>query len=96
MTAIGRFSLKSETPENPSIPTFFVALAGHPKHKPELPVTSVKRLHSDDGMTFAEFESLWNERDFHGKHERFLSKVSESDDRFFEVSWTHCTSFFCI
>lgn len=28
MTSIGRFSLESETPTNPSIPTFFVALVG--------------------------------------------------------------------
>jgi hypothetical protein len=46
MTSVGRFSLESETSTNPSIPTFFVALAGN---KP-FTAQSFAQLWKDRGM----------------------------------------------
>lgn len=69
MTPIGRFALLSQTERNPSIISFFVALANKKGAKP---------------IGIEEFEKLWRTRVM-SKHERFKCHVSEADNRFFEV-----------
>jgi hypothetical protein len=88
MTPLGRFSLKSETKENPSIPTFFMALAGGtPKYIPPMPFSSIQNLQQKhpSSMNLSELEFIYKERDFFSRHDRFKCKVSDKDDRFFEV-----------
>jgi len=76
MTAVGRFSLLSETGQNPSIPTFFVALVGHKQGE-----------EPDKGMTLEEFETLWYEKQVNERHDRFVSRVDTSSGthEYFEV-----------
>jgi hypothetical protein len=84
MTAVGRFSLLSETRENPSIPTFFVALAGHPTDR-NLQGNGKSQMYSDNGgggMSLEEFGNLWTKKDMGGRHERFVSKVDQGDEYF--------------
>mmetsp|Transcript_31982 Transcript_31982/g.37286 ORF Transcript_31982/g.37286 Transcript_31982/m.37286 type:complete len:578 (-) Transcript_31982:20-1753(-) len=81
MTPIGRFSLKSETASNPSIPTFFMALSSNPT----TPSNAILHNQNNDGqssMTVKEFESLWYERNIPTLHPRFHSKVSSIDGYF--------------
>ena len=91
MTSIGRFSLRSETRENPSIPTFFLALGGAPRlDLRSTTATSAgpsKSWHPDSGgagMSRAEFEEVWRRREMPSRHPRFHSRVSRGDDRYFE------------
>ena len=71
MTSIGRFSLQSETITNPSLPTFFVALAGPP-------VNSQQVYASDDSsiMSVNEFIDLWNRKQMSNRHPRFHASVN--------------------
>lgn len=71
MTAIGHFSLKTETNTHPSVPTFFLALSN-----PKSPALF------NCSMTTGEFERLWKKKDMPIKHPRFHKKVSESEGYF--------------
>ncbi len=71
MTPIGRFSLKTETKTNPSVPTLFIALSP-PTHN------------QIDSMTVPEFESVWHKRKIPTLHPRFHYKVSSVVDGHFE------------
>jgi hypothetical protein len=81
MTSIGRFSLKSESAENLSIPTFFMALSGEKK---EPSPSSALMSNTRNIFTVSDFESLWMERGMPSRHPRFHSTVSQHDDRYFE------------
>ena len=78
MTSIGRFSLKTETETNPSVPTLFIALSP-PMHNANDVIT--KR---DSSMNVSEFESVWNQREIPRLHPRFHYKVSSMVDGHFE------------
>jgi len=88
MTSIGRFSLKSESVSNPSIPTFFLALSGSKKPDSDSPekTAAVGTSHSSTRNIFTvnDFEGAWMKRDMPARHPRFHSTVSRHDDRFFE------------
>ena len=71
MTSIGRFSYKSETLHNPSIPTFFLAISEPDKDR----VLDVK-----------EMDEIWKQKRIMDKHDRFRSVVSSRDDRYFVVA----------
>ncbi len=91
MTPLGRFSVKSETKQNPSIPTFFMAFSGgQPNYTPSAPFSSIRNLQQKDynGLTLPELEYIFKKKDFFSRHERFQCKISENDDRFFEVRYT--------
>ncbi len=75
MTAIGHFSLKTETDSNPSVPTFFLALSNT---KPEILNPSKRTLSP------SEFEQTWLKKSMPEKHPRFHQKVSSSLDGYFE------------
>mmetsp|Transcript_22056 Transcript_22056/g.46431 ORF Transcript_22056/g.46431 Transcript_22056/m.46431 type:complete len:687 (-) Transcript_22056:26-2086(-) len=87
MTSIGRFSLKSETEGNLSIPTFFLALSGEKKKNATFSSSTTgpstlftgKRL-----FTMEDFEAAWIERGIPNRHPRFHSTVSAHDDSYFE------------
>ena len=74
MTSIGRFSLKTETETNPSVPTFFLALSSSPSNN------------SDESkiMTVPEFISTWYQRNMPSLHPRFHYKLSSTHDGHFE------------
>ena len=90
MTSIGRFSLKSESETNPSIPTFFLALSSgrkwsEKKNKNENDAAAKTEVGSNSPIfTVDDFESVWMKRDMPSRHPRFHSTVSKHDDRFFE------------
>jgi diacylglycerol O-acyltransferase len=89
MTSIGRFSLKSESDTNLSIPTFFLALSGRKKSDdstaPGNTTAAVGTSQSTSNIfTVNDFESAWMNRDMPSRHPRFHSTVSKHDDRFFE------------
>eukprot|EP00562_Extubocellulus_spinifer_P004052 CAMPEP_0178516264 /NCGR_PEP_ID=MMETSP0696-20121128/25014_1 /TAXON_ID=265572 /ORGANISM="Extubocellulus spinifer, Strain CCMP396" /LENGTH=723 /DNA_ID=CAMNT_0020146515 /DNA_START=60 /DNA_END=2231 /DNA_ORIENTATION=+ len=85
MTSIGRFSMKSETKENPSIPTFFIALSGKPSRKGDGNIDrTTSTCGSCRGMSSGEFESTWMKSEMPSRHPRFHSRVSSQDDRFFQ------------
>jgi len=94
MTSIGRFALRSETLSNPSVPTLFIALSGDSKNminstSQETPTlagmnTTANGLAGKAGMTVPEFSQTFISRDVHRLHPRYLSRVSKSDDRYFE------------
>lgn len=79
MTSIGRFSLRSETSMNPSVPTFFVALSGK---SDDQEISSSDS--SDGGMSVDEFKNLWYDRGMHIKHPRFHSYIPSNENGFFE------------
>lgn len=81
MTSIGRFSLKSESISNPSIPTFFLALSGSKKPDND---TSAKSQYTRNIFTVNDFENAWMNKEMPDRHPRFHSAVSRHDDRFFE------------
>ncbi|KAL7517552.1 hypothetical protein ACHAWX_002465 [Stephanocyclus meneghinianus] len=88
MTSIGRFSLKSESIDNPSIPTFFLALAGR-KNKSQDHNTGPSSVYSamscgSNKFTVSDFESAWMAKGMPTRHPRFHSTVSTHDDRYFE------------
>ena len=82
MTSIGRFSLKSESETNLSIPTFFLALSGTKKPDSEAAVGTSQSTRNI--FTVNDFESAWMKRDMPARHPRFHATVSRHDDRFFE------------
>eukprot|EP00986_Skeletonema_menzelii_P008835 scaffold3843_cov145-Skeletonema_menzelii.AAC.4 len=89
MTSIGRFSLKSESDTNLSIPTFFLALSGSKKADsstvPGNTTAAVGTSQTTNNVfTVNDFESTWMNRDMPSRHPRFHSTVSKHDDRFFE------------
>lgn len=69
MTSIGRFSYKSETIQNPSIPTFFLALSENNKN--------------NDVLNVNEMNEIWKQKKIMDKHSRFRSVISSHDDRYF-------------
>jgi hypothetical protein len=89
MTAIGKFSLKTETPTNPSVPVFFMALSSKPGRKNEESAedlrskVSINDTIDESPLTPAKFEKRWVESKMHEKHPRFSSKVTK-DGNFFE------------
>jgi hypothetical protein len=80
MTAIGKFSLKSQTENNPSQPTFFLALSN-------AVVDSGDNVHNNGNkqsyMTANAFKKIWFDNEMHIKHPRFHSKVTSCGE-FFE------------
>ena len=68
--------MKSETKDNPSIPTFFIALSGRP--------SGGDYNQRSGGMSSGEFESAWMKSEMPRRHPRFHSRVSPHDDRYFE------------
>ena len=85
MTSIGRFSMKSETETNLSIPTFFIALGEKPK-------TNSNNSNDTTNFTVSDFKSIWLQREMHKRHPRFHSRVSKDDDRFYELDTTTTTT----
>jgi hypothetical protein len=79
MTAIGKFSLRSQTESNPSQPTFFLALSN---------LTRDKSVTMGPVMTASEFKETWYRKDMHRKHPRFHSKVSSCGDFFEPINAT--------
>ena len=84
MTSIGRFSLHSETVTHPSLPTFFVALAGPPKNNRAFGNNDKNK--DDGGMSVTEFINLWNRKEISKRHPRFHSSVSPHDSSYFEFT----------
>jgi hypothetical protein len=87
MTSIGRFSMKSESADNPSIPTFFLALSGRKKNNQDEndPSSAYSYISgSQNKFTVSDFESAWLYKDMPNRHPRFHSTVSPHDDRYFE------------
>lgn len=99
MTAIGKFSLKTETPTNPSVPVFFLALSdpststsisstnknnGDGNVKHEYPR---EQFGNQPNFTTSEFKQVWLDRKIHEKHPRFHSKVTP-DGTYFEPTST--------
>lgn len=78
MTSVGRFSLKSETEANRSIPTFFLALSGAKKIDGKDHTFSPQKI-----FTISDFENCWLERDMPRRHPRFHSTVCP-EQQFFE------------
>lgn len=88
MTPIGRFSLKSETLSNPSVPTFFMALSGEGNSGDNKNNSQYKTNLSSkpqSGLTVPEFQSAWLNCGMPDIHPRFHSTVSKDDDRYFEL-----------
>ena len=84
MTAIGKFSLISQTDNNPSQPAFFIALSnakdnGEGDAKDHIDTTGTWPSY----MSAQEFQKTWFRKEMHIKHPRFHSKVS-SCGKFFE------------
>ncbi len=88
MTSIGRFSLKSESDTNLSIPTFFLALSGSKKPDSSNAANTTAAVGTSQSarniFTVNDFESTWMNREMPSRHPRFHSIVSKHDDRFFE------------
>ncbi|KAL3794874.1 hypothetical protein ACHAWO_007648 [Cyclotella atomus] len=70
MTPIGRFSFMSQTESNPSIITFFIALANDNGTK---------------DVDMEVFEELWKTR-IMNKHERFQCRVPKTRNHCFEIN----------
>lgn len=91
MTNIGRFSLKTETKTNPSVPTFFIALSSPPSttssNDKSDNATGISRTHNrneSEVMTVPEFISTWHKRNMPSLHPRFHYKLSSTFDGHFE------------
>ena len=86
MTSIGRFSLKSESETNLSIPTFFLALSGNKKidDSEDASTKTTSSQSTRNIFTVNDFESAWLKRGMPSRHPRFHSTVSKHDDRYFE------------
>ena len=92
MTSIGRFSLKSETDTNRSIPTFFLALAGE-KNQQVDPTTSMDTMSSFNSnnrkiFTVEDFEEQWLKQGMPSRHPRFHSTVCD-EQKYFEETHHH-------
>lgn len=88
MTSIGKFSLKSQTDQNPSQPVFFLALSNH-QIKPTKPGDEKDENVDYDEfgrkfpfMTAKEFTRTWIQRDIPKLHPRFHWKVSNCSNYF--------------
>ena len=96
MTAVGRFSLKSETEDNRSIPVFFLALSGT---KTKMPTeeegdannrfVSPIRPTTDSTFTVSDLEDAWVRRGMPGRHPRFHSVVCPERVHFEETHRIH-------
>lgn len=86
MTSVGRFSLKSETEDNRSIPTFFLALSGE-KNIPaeDEGDTSMNNRSQRKLFTVADFERAWMRRGMPARHPRFHSTVCPATTYFEET-----------
>ena len=86
MTAIGRFSLGSETLVNPSVSTFFLALSGDATTTTDTNADTSADTNdrSSRGMSVSEFQSTWTQRKMYEKHPRFAYVVSRHRDGHFE------------
>lgn len=78
MTAIGGFSLHSETISNPSLITWFVATAGAPTLSSNTNHNTLNTQEKED-MSVFEFIQLWNRKDLSNRHPRFHSKVKNGE-----------------
>ena len=83
MNAPGRFSLKSQTEENPSIPAFFLALSGTKIADGDAPIAAPRRFSS------ADLEEAWLQRGMPTRHPRFHSTVDEGQQYFEETHHVH-------
>jgi len=91
MTSVGRFSLKSETEDNRSIPTFFLALSGEKNmKKDDNDTTATKTLQDYNNtnrkiFTVTDFEEQWLKQDMPLRHPRFHSTVCDEQMYFNEI-----------
>ena len=88
MTAIGKFSLISQTDSNPSQPAFFIALSNaNAKATTNVnannAIGNIKTSTQTPYMSTQEFQKIWFQKEMHIKHPRFHSKVSSCGE-FFE------------
>jgi hypothetical protein len=97
MTAVGRFSLKSETDDKRSIPVFFLALSGT-KTKASTEeeggdannrFVSPIRPTTDSTFTASDLEDAWVRRGMPGRHPRFHSVVCPERVHFEETHRIH-------
>lgn len=87
MTPVGRFSLKSETETNLSIPVFFLALSGTKTKKEfeednvltKMTICSPRR--TDTIFAPSDLEDAWTKQNMAGRHPRFHSVV--------DANWSH-------
>lgn len=90
MTPVGRFSLKSETDTNLSIPVFFLALSGTKTKKEfdednvptKMTICSPRR--TDAIFAPADLEDAWTKQNMAGRHPRFHSVVDANRSHFDE------------
>jgi len=82
MTSIGHFTLKSQTSQNLSIPTFFIALASNLSSNDSIPVDLLPYKKPSD-FTLSELESIWAKKNMAHLHPRFHSKICTKDEGFF-------------
>mmetsp|Transcript_25797 Transcript_25797/g.46551 ORF Transcript_25797/g.46551 Transcript_25797/m.46551 type:complete len:657 (+) Transcript_25797:131-2101(+) len=92
MTSVGRFSLKSETEENRSIPTFFLALSGEKKKVDGTPDAAMHKFSPRKIFTVSDFEDAWLKRDMPSRHPRFHSTVCPQQQYFEETHHVHPSS----
>ena len=100
MTQIGRFSLKTETNVNPSVPTFFIALSSPSPSSSSSSsssitsdvVLNVGAINHNNEMTVTEFINTWYKRNMPNLHPRFHYKLSSSRDGHFEPISTNGTT----
>jgi len=91
MTSVGRFSLKSETEDNRSIPTFFLALSGEKITKSTDDNDSTTKTLQDYNntnrklFTVTDFEEQWLKQDMPLRHPRFHSTVCDEQKYFNEI-----------
>ena len=93
MTSVGRFSLKSETNNNRSIPTFFLALSGE-KNTKSTDDTTTKTLQDYNNtnrklFTVNDFEQQWLKQGMPIRHPRFHSTVCDEQMYFNEIHHHH-------
>ncbi|KAL3808656.1 hypothetical protein ACHAXA_001228 [Cyclostephanos tholiformis] len=102
MTAVGRFSLISETDDNRSIPVFFLALSGEKKKREEeeeetsggdaATATTVFSPHSTSTtFSVSDLEDAWIRRNMPVRHPRFHSVVCPERIHFEETHRVHPT-----
>ena len=93
MTSVGRFSLKSETQSNRSIPTFFLALAGQKNKSSSSPNdnddAAMHKYSPNKIFTVSDFENAWLHRSMPTKHPRFHSTVCDELEYFEETHQVH-------
>eukprot|EP00584_Thalassiosira_punctigera_P005948 CAMPEP_0172540752 /NCGR_PEP_ID=MMETSP1067-20121228/11697_1 /TAXON_ID=265564 ORGANISM="Thalassiosira punctigera, Strain Tpunct2005C2" /NCGR_SAMPLE_ID=MMETSP1067 /ASSEMBLY_ACC=CAM_ASM_000444 /LENGTH=161 /DNA_ID=CAMNT_0013326665 /DNA_START=25 /DNA_END=507 /DNA_ORIENTATION=- len=88
MTSVGRFSLRSETEDNRSIPTFFLALSGEKKKAEDnssTPDTTIHKFSPRKIFTVPDFEDAWLKQDMPSRHPRFHSTVCPQQQYFEET-----------